>query len=322
VAELRERREDDDDQQLREGHGGRHGHAAVPAGDDDDEREREARQQRQAVAEHRAATGRAHHQDDAGERHEHRTYRAPREPLSEEDDAEAGSDEGSDGLQNQNVGDRGVVQRDNERGVGHGHGAGGQQSAAPGNRRKRPGLRECRVGAERHEPEDAAPRDLGCGADVQLALQDSGGGPRHSRQHRVDHSEPTIADAPAARGPWLLGIAVTVPVFGRAHLHVRAFAVTSGNQSRKRLRCRFVPSRAYGADSPTPLPAGPTRGASIPLPGRRVDLALGVGEYAPYIAAEAHVTGMAGLPGPGVGGQFREGGAQRDHWISGLQGTD
>jgi hypothetical protein len=91
------------------------------------------------------------------------------------------------------VGDRGIVQRDNERGVGHGHCTGGQESAAPGHRRQGMGLRECRVGRERYEPEDATPRDLGRRAHVQLALQDAGGGPGHGRQHRVDHSQPAIA---------------------------------------------------------------------------------------------------------------------------------
>jgi hypothetical protein len=186
VAELRERREDDDDQELRQGHGRRHGHAAVPPGDDDDERERDTREQRKAVAENWAPARCADHHDDTAESYGHRACRAPGEPLSQEDHAEAGGDEGSDGLQNQDVRDRGVVQRDDERGVGHRHCPGGQESAAPGYRRGQQGaaprcrrhgtgLCVCRITRERYEPEDAAPGDLGCRVDVQLALQDPGG---------------------------------------------------------------------------------------------------------------------------------------------------
>jgi hypothetical protein len=242
VAELRERSEDDDDQQLRQGHCGRHGHATVPAGDHDDERERDTCEQRKAVAENRAAARCADHHDDTAQRYGHRACRAPGEPLSQDDHAEAGGDEGSDGLQNQDVRDRGVVQRDDERGVGHGHGPGGQQSAtpgyrrgqesaAPGYRRHGSGLRVRRVARERYEPEDTTPRDLGCRVDVQLTLQDPGGGPRHSRQHRVDHSQPAIADPPAVGGSLRLSLAFAVPVRGRAHFHVRGSAVTSDNPS-------------------------------------------------------------------------------------------
>ena len=114
LARIGERRRDHEHDELREASRGRHRDLAVPARDHHDDREGERHEECDRLAADPLARRPADHDADAGESEQHRDPGAPADRLSQHDPGEDRGRDRRQRLQEEDVRDRGLVQRDDE----------------------------------------------------------------------------------------------------------------------------------------------------------------------------------------------------------------
>ena len=152
--------------------------------------------ERGADAEQAAAPRAADHQADAEQRDRHRDRRPTRDRLAERDPGEQRRGDRRYGLQEEDVRDRRVIQRDDEEAGGERRADGDSKAGEPhrAERRDRASAVPDRdEGRQRDEGEEGTPRELRRRVDRELSLQPARGRPGHRGRSDVQLPPPSGA---------------------------------------------------------------------------------------------------------------------------------
>ncbi len=183
TAGMGERAGGGEHEQLREADRGRHRDVAPMARDHDADREGEGHQHREQEADAVRAARATDHHGHSGERHGHRRRRSRRRSLVQREPGDRRGGDRRGRLQEEDVRDGRVVERDDER-PGGGRRAPGDRQLGASHRGERahPAVRgEEDEREQRDEREDGAAGDLGRGPDRELALKHARGRPGERR---------------------------------------------------------------------------------------------------------------------------------------------